>query len=693
MVNVIIHFLVRKAKLLFALTSLIVLIMLGFSQLPKIDGRLVGFNASDSYYLETGIKLAAAFGAQNPVQIMLTPDLEGKSSVFLESIDDLQNEFQKLFPTAQIHSLAEGRRLLHLNENQKDNARNVLQKASGIPLLDQLVSKGRKSCQIVVLVPNGVTFDQKTFDQIIFKKRKGIRDFHVMSPYHVEKGIQSALQHDLIIISSVIALLFLAYILFAYQSVKAVVFCVVIIVYSLVPALFLFSVFNVPINLVSVLVFPVVLILSVADSIHLLTGLANTEKDKPIDEKMKSTFKKYFTPSFITSATTAVAFYSFLYNDSPNIQDFGLITALTVLIAFLFTYGSAPFLIQAFKIEPKQNRVIAKLSDGLNIKKRLFSIVLVVLSLVSIAVLPKLKFDTSFDDFFPVKSEVSKEHDMINAAFHSQIGIDLMVRSTSLSSTELQETAVELHGDIERLSDVADVQSFRDQLDFRNSFGAAALFVSFPKKGNPFRTEDGTAYRLNVQLKSGKDLEKVNKGITEIVESFSDEIEVVVYSNGLLFKEINQQVASSLLESLLFSFIFIAIMLFLMTKSLLVTAIGIVVNLIPLSLISLIFYAFGFKINIVTALTAVVCLGIIVDDTIHVLYQKVVLKSDLSELRYGILTTSILLFLGFSTFVLSSFAPSQIFGFICALVFIFTVLTDLTLLLLGLEKIEKKKNP
>ena len=107
----------------------------------------------------------------------------------------------------------------------------------------------------------------------------------------------------------------------------------------------------------------------------------------------------------------------------------------------------------------------------------------------------------------------------------------------------------------------------------------------------------------------------------------------------------------------------------------------------------IIFYFGNLDLNILTAITTVVCLGIIVDDTIHVIYRKKVLKLKNDELGYGIITTSIILIGGFLTFMLSSFQPSQVFGYVSAMIFFVTMVADLTILPFLLDLTSKKKLP
>jgi predicted RND superfamily exporter protein len=111
-----------------------------------------------------------------------------------------------------------------------------------------------------------------------------------------------------------------------------------------------------------------------------------------------------------------------------------------------------------------------------------------------------------------------------------------------------------------------------------------------------------------------------------------------------------------------------------------------------LGVLVLLFALFRIEINIGTAITAVVCLGLIVDDTIQIIYRKLILKKPFKDLNFSLLITSAILAIGFYIFAISSFEPVQIFGVLSATVFVVTFFSDILILnwLLKVDGNEKK---
>jgi predicted RND superfamily exporter protein len=159
-------------------------------------------------------------------------------------------------------------------------------------------------------------------------------------------------------------------------------------------------------------------------------------------------------------------------------------------------------------------------------------------------------------------------------------------------------------------------------------------------------------------------------------------------SPTILLDEINKSVSKSLINSTLSSLLVIFLIILILSKSISISLLSLVPNLVPLSFIIVVFYLTGLEINILTAITGVVCLGLLDDDTVHILYRKIWLKEEMGELSFSILSTAILLIIGFSLFLTSSFEPIRVFGSLSAFVFLIGVICEMTIMQWVLNKIK-----
>ena len=94
----------------------------------------------------------------------------------------------------------------------------------------------------------------------------------------------------------------------------------------------------------------------------------------------------------------------------------------------------------------------------------------------------------------------------------------------------------------------------------------------------------------------------------------------------------------------------------------------------------------------VSALSAVICIGLLDDDTIHILYRRLRLKENLEELSFSVLSSGLILSICFGFFMFTSFEPIRTFGWISAMVFIIGVISELTLMQWVINWITKKSS-
>src|SRR5262245_28762209 len=118
---------------------------------------------------------------------------------------------------------------------------------------------------------------------------------------------------------------------------------------SLLWTLGLYAAVGRSLNPVTSLITPVILVVSVAGAIHLLNHhlAARSEGLSRIDA-LQHAFHASNVPCFNAALTTAVGFGSLLVLPLPAIRDFGIFTAVGVLISYLLTVTLAPLMIAVF---------------------------------------------------------------------------------------------------------------------------------------------------------------------------------------------------------------------------------------------------------------------------------------------------------------------------------------------------------
>ena len=126
-------------------------------------------------------------------------------------------------------------------------------------------------------------------------------------------------------------------------------------------------------------------------------------------------------------------------------------------------------------------------------------------------------------------------------------------------------------------------------------------------------------------------------------------------------------------------------------------------NCIPLLGGAAVFYLAGRSVDFGSVLVASVCLGIAVDDTIHILsnYQRLqreglhafdAMVQVLRRTAPALAITTLILVAGFGTLAFGNFVPNIYFGLMTAVILVFALVTDVIFLPAVLVSEQSKKS-
>lgn len=686
-------YMAHNAKRLFMIGVIFSAICLIFSKVPEIDGSFAGNLSTDSQFYKTQQKIESLFSKNSMIHLKVVPENITLNEL-LTGFRSLEKRIKDKYETSAVTSIAASEKFFYL-ENLDLN-RSVLEqteKLSRLPFLKHFISADQKSFLIEVRMPDrikGKKFNADEFDRLIAEKIPGISNIKAISQFHIESEVAKYVQSDLVIFVSCILVVCLFLIIYSFGSFKVVIYTVFILFVSLSPIVLLLNIFEIKINIVTVLAFPVVLVLSLADMIHLLTGWQHSRS-------IERVINDYIFPSFLTSVAVAVEFLSLVNNDIENLREFGIVASIAIMVEFVVIFLYSPYLMPLLDVKerPKGN-FLSRGADRLLKYKKGVSLCLVMGFIVSLFVIPTLKFRTSATSFLPQKSDLTKTHDEMNKEFHSVVGLTILIEPPlypkiegfNWDSTDVGKVTYSLSEKIRKERLVSSVYSVNEIIDYYYDKGMARDKWKEIGFENPLQS--GNNFLIYSQVKDADDVVAKYPQFEALAEQYKNRAKISFFSPTLLFDKVDQTLARQLLVSIFFSSVSVMFIFYLLTNSIRNTLLALFANIMPVSFIAIIFYVFKFDLNLVTSLTSVICLGVVVDDTIHVLYRLCYKKEkDISELGDGMLTTTLILSLGFGALVFSSFEPTRIFGLISAVVFIIAVLSDLALLSFGVIKEEE----
>ena len=695
----IVDILVRKKQLFFIIGMLSVIGTLCVLPFPKFTGNLDGFSPEDNTAFKREKELDLLFGGKEKVYLVVTPNSDSLEVIF-NSIESISQDLKSKFSNAEISTPKSFYSKMIRHWKIKDKRFSTfLKEASEVPLLQQLISRDKSSFLIVFSIDHHDESTANEINKVINKEYQGISKIGAMSTAHLEAAIKKNIEKDVVLISGLILVFFLGFIMLIFRNFLAVVFTFANIVISLSAAFVLFYILGYQINIISILVIPITLILSMSDALHLLAGHIKNKNIVDKDQRLRKVVDHLIIPSFFSSATTAAAFFSFyLFNDSQYIREFGLITSIALMIEFLLTFAIAPFLLYRFNIQSFYEKQLNQISTFFLRTKNIFSLGFILLILISIPLSSKLKFQTNSELFFPRNSEIREVHDSLKKNYHSFIDLSIYVsikkdKNNKTGNDSLYYITKKLTQRFEKLERVIHVNSATEQFFFKSKIGIPVNLFGQLKDRNPYYNADKNLYKIQVQFKEAQDIiDLKNHGLKQILEDLPNYIEVSYSSNILRMDAVNASVASSLIKSFSSSGFVIFLMMLILSRSFKIALYSLIPNIAPIAFVVVMYFVFGMHINILTAITAVICLGLLDDDTVHIIYRKIWLKEPMGELSFSILSSAVLLNIGFLLFMFSSFEPIRVLGWVSAIIFTVGVVCEMTLMQWVLERVKIKKD-
>lgn len=488
----------------------------------------------------------------------------------------------------------------------------------------------------------------------------------------------------------------------------------------------LYAITGKELDVLMVIVPPILLIVSMSDVIHLgnkFNGLVRG--GKPISNALRIAVKEVGLATLLTSITTAIGFASLAVLPVAPIRDFGIYTAIGILIAYLIAFSLIPCLLALInrplgRVSPKSDlweSVLSKLFSWSFRQKKIIwaiSFIVALLSFWGISLLrvntslligiepddpmaqPVHFFDQQYDGYKPFELNVTLGNDAL--LFDPQV-------LQMLDSVE--QHLQNVHGVMHIASPLQIIKGLNQGLK-----GGAQSAFELPKTQNlnrirrlfyssrmkdarmPLESKNGRTWRINGRSKdlgSAAYLDK-NKKLNEFLGGFEPiGLNFRLTGTAFLIDKTNALNVRVILNGLLLAMGVIAGLILIFTRDLKLTLLSIIPNALPLGIIGGMMGFFHVDLNLSTAIIFSVAFGIAVDDSIHFLSRYVLeikkgrtslyaIKRAMLATGKSIVLTSLILLAGFCIFLQSGFSAAYHIGFFVCTTLIVALIADLVLL-------------
>lgn len=454
-------------------------------------------------------------------------------------------------------------------------------------------------------------------------------------------------------------------------------------------------------NVVTNLVLPVILIVSVSDPIHYSSFHIGPESEKENGLYLKRMFKALGLPCFMTSATTAAGFLSLVSISVPAIRMFGLYAAAGTAIAYFAAVLLAPFFISVKTPSPRGREnghhpfatfwilLIRKIRFALP----LFSLILLFVGFQGVfRVRAETDILSSFSEEEPFRQATLKIQEKTGGVYT----LEALIRAPDDRAYFKRENLEKILALKKEISAIEGVMMVRDVTDLISMIDRAAAGKNKERGVLPSdfylkRYLEGIDRDTAPELKSVKTPYFRDTRMTaELSFSSADKTfeaaekmrlaaqrllppgwEFIIAGKTYLLAEMSRGLVRNQVKSIVISFGAIAIMMILSLRSIRFGLLSAYVNLLPLALLGFVMARFQIPLSTATATVAGVAAGLIIDNAIHVLFSyrdcaregvRHPVEVMLSRCAVPLTISTLTLCAGFSVTLFGSVKPTIYFG-------------------------------
>ena len=516
-----------------------------------------------------------------------------------------------------------------------------------------------------------------------------------------------------------------------FRSFKAIIFPMLVVIISVIWCVGTLVLLGYKITILTALIPPLIVIIGIPNCIFLTNNFHREYKGH--GNKIKAitrVVQRIGNATFLTNFNTALGFVTFAFVDSALLKEFGILSSINVMQVFLLSITVLPIFYSYIKApKPKQtkhleNRRMQKLVDWqiLLVSKYRPAIYVATVCIIAISVwgMTKMRTTGNFTDDIPDSDRMMVDLRFFESHFHGvmpfEITIDtrkkngVMKLSTLKKIDRLQQVLRE-YPEFARPLSIVEVIKFSKQA----FYGGDSSEYKLPNTEEitfllPYAQQTGLkasssasfldstkqVTRISVQMADigTTEMQRINKSLRPQVDSLfpPDKFDVSFTGTSIVFLKGTNYLIENLLLSLIAAIILISGLMYFMFYSFKMLLISVIPNLIPLLFTAGLMGFYGISLKSSTILVFNIAYGITVDSAIHFFSRygadlknhgnriRPAVLDAMKDTSISIIYTSIILLLGFSIFIFSTFGGTIALGFLISVTIFVGLFTNLLLL-------------
>lgn len=617
-------------------------------------------------------------------------------------------------------------------------------------LKNRLVSAdgGYTGIALTVHLPDGPEKNDKIVDVVNavrdladrLRTEPAIKGVYLSGTVMINNAFYEVSKHDLMTLIPIMFLVIIIFLAFSVRSLGATLVVFGMVGLAVGISMGVGSMIGIELTPPAAAAAPIIMMLSIADSVHILISYYKSYHDGPGDKlaAIKESLHANFVPVTLTSITTVIGFLTMNFSESPPFHDLGNLVAIGSVSAYMLTMLLLPVVLIKLPVTNRMSnrghieRALTKLSNWV-LSNRLSLVLMTFMIAISLMFLvTRNTLNDEFVKYFDESITFRTDNDFITENL------------TGIYQIEYSLSAGEAEG-INNPEYLAVVEQFSNWFREQKHVMHVQSVVDVYKKAN-MNLMDGTVdeYRvpesremasqallayemslpfgldLNDQINVSKSASKFIVSIQTIsanelvaLEEAADnwlDIHAPTYMKNtigtgpaVLFSHIGMRSIRSGLLGGVVALLLICGLLSIVFRSVKIGLLSAIPNLLPGAMAFGVWGVVNGQINMALATVLSMTLGIVVDDTIHFISKyrhclrqgaspEDAVRKTFSTVGVAIVVTTIVLVAGFSVLIYSPFAMNWGMGLLSAITIVFALLTDLFLLPAFLIQFERNSN-
>jgi predicted RND superfamily exporter protein len=516
-----------------------------------------------------------------------------------------------------------------------------------------------------------------------------------------------------------------------FRSLKAIVFPMLVVILSVIWCVGTLVLLGYKITILTALIPPLIVIIGIPNCIFLTNNFHREYKGH--GNKIKAiarVVQRIGNATFLTNFNTALGFVTFAFVDSALLKEFGILSSINVMQVFLlsitvlpifYSYIKAPKAKQTKHLENRRMQKLVDLQILVVSKYRpaIYAITLVIIG-ISIWGMTKMHTTGNFTDDIPDSDRMMVDLRFFESHFHGvmpfEITIDTrkkngVMKLSTLRKIERLQQVLRQYPEFARPLSIVEVIKFSKQA----FYGGDSSEYKLPNTEEitfllPYAQQTGLkasssasfldstkqVTRVSVQMADigTTEMRRINESLRPQVDSLfpPDKFDVNFTGTSIIFLKGTDYLIENLLLSLFAAIILISGLMYFMFYSFKMLLISVIPNLIPLLFTAGLMGFYGISLKSSTILVFNIAYGITVDSAIHFFSRyggdlkkhgnriRPAVIDAMQDTTNSIVYTSIILLLGFSIFIFSSFGGTIALGFLISVTIFVGLFTNLLLL-------------